>query len=416
MLKLLASYNDELAKVVLGNAPYNSQCTSGLIQKEILSIIANNVRKHIRNEVGDSYFCVMIDEARDESKQEQMAIVLRFVDKDGLIRERFLTLVHVYDTCSLTLKTNLWNQLLHYQFDTTKIRGQGYDGASNMRGEWNGLQALVAKDCPYAYYVHCFAHRLQLVLVASSREVISVHQFFTKLTSIINVVCASSKRHDELQKAKSDHIKCLLELGEIKYGKGKNQVGTIRRASDTRWGSHFNSVCSLIDMYDATFVVLQSIIKDGCSSQRGDADAAYGYMISFEFVFILHLIKEIMGMTNTLSKALQKKNQDIGNAISLVSATKESLNNFRNSGWDSFIEQVIIFSEKHKVNIPDFKAPYKSTRYRPCGQDNQVSVEHYYKVDVFICTLDKQLNEMESRFDDRAMENSYFLFGSKKYL
>ncbi|XP_071719297.1 uncharacterized protein [Rutidosis leptorrhynchoides] len=404
MLKLLASYNDELAKVVLDNAPYNSKFTSGLIQKEILGIIANNVRKHIRSEVGDSYFCVMVDEARDESKKEQMAIVLRFVDKDGVLRERFLNVVHVNDTCSLTLKTNLWNQLLHYQFDTNKIRGQSYDGASNMRGEWNGLQALVANDCPYAYYVHCFAHRLQLALVASSREVIPIHQFFTKLTFIINVVCASSKRHDELQKSKADEIKRLLELGETKTGKGKNQVGTIRRASDTRWGSHFNSVCSLIDMYDATFVVLRSIVKDGCLSQRGDADAAYVYMKSFEFVIILHLIKEIMGMTNTLSQALQNKTQDIGNAIDLVSATKESLNNFRNSGWNNFLEQAIIFSKKHQVDIPDFKAPYKSTRYRPRGQDNQVSVEHYYRVDIFICTLDKQLHEMESRFNDHAME------------
>jgi hypothetical protein len=29
-----------------------------------------------------------------------------------------------------------------------------------MRGEWNGLQALFFKDCPYAYYVHCLAHKL----------------------------------------------------------------------------------------------------------------------------------------------------------------------------------------------------------------------------------------------------------------
>ncbi|XP_071708991.1 uncharacterized protein [Rutidosis leptorrhynchoides] len=390
------------------NAPYNSKYTSGLIQKEILGIIANNVRNHFRNEVCDSYFCVMVDEARDESKQ-QMAIVLRFVDKDGLIRERFLNLVHVYDTCSLTLKQNLWNQLLHYQFDTNKIHGQGYDGASNMRGEWNGLQALVANDCPYTYYVHCFAHRLQLALVSSSKEVIPVHQFFTKLTSIINVVCASSKRHDELQKAKADEIKCLLELGEIKSGKGKNQVGTIRRASDTRWGSHFKSVCSLIDMYDATFVVLRSIIKDGCSSKRSDADAVYEYMKSFECVLILHLINEIMGMTDTLSQALQKKSQDIGNAIvtpsiQLVSATKEKLNNFRNYGWSYLLKQVITFSEKHQVDIPDFNALYKSTRYRPRGHDNQVSVEHYYKVDIFICTLDKQLHEMENRFNDHVME------------
>ncbi|GJU31139.1 zinc finger MYM-type protein 1-like protein [Tanacetum coccineum] len=174
LLKLLASYNVEVANVVLENAPYNAKYTSGLIQKEILSIIANNVRKHIRKEVGDSYFCIMVDEARDESKEEQMAIVLRFIDKDGFIRERFLDIVHVYDTMAVTLKANLWEQLLNYEFDISKIRGQGYDGASNMRGEWNGLQALVAKDCPYAYYVHCFAHRLQLALVAASKEVIPV--------------------------------------------------------------------------------------------------------------------------------------------------------------------------------------------------------------------------------------------------
>jgi hypothetical protein len=60
----------------------------------------------------------------------------------------------------------MWRQLLHYQFDVSKIRGQGYDGASNMRGEWNGLQALVLKDCPYAYYVHCFAHRSFFILLS----------------------------------------------------------------------------------------------------------------------------------------------------------------------------------------------------------------------------------------------------------
>nr|KAJ0223027.1 hypothetical protein LSAT_V11C200069900 [Lactuca sativa] len=135
LLKLLASYNDEVANVILEKAPYNSKYTSREIQNEILSIIANKVQKHIRSEVGDSYICVMVDESRDESKKEKMAIVLRFVDAEGIIRERFLDLVHVRDTLSLTLKTNIWRQLLHYQFDVSKICGQGYDDASNMRGE-----------------------------------------------------------------------------------------------------------------------------------------------------------------------------------------------------------------------------------------------------------------------------------------
>ncbi|GJR05945.1 zinc finger MYM-type protein 1-like protein [Tanacetum coccineum] len=87
LLNLLASYNDELANLVLDNAPYNSKYTFGKIQKEILGIIAKEVRKRICTEVRDSYFCVMVDESRDESKKEQMAIVLRFVDTNGVIQE-----------------------------------------------------------------------------------------------------------------------------------------------------------------------------------------------------------------------------------------------------------------------------------------------------------------------------------------
>ena len=46
----------------------------------------------------------MVDEARDESKKEQMAIVLRFVNDERLIKECFLDPIHVSDTTTLTLK------------------------------------------------------------------------------------------------------------------------------------------------------------------------------------------------------------------------------------------------------------------------------------------------------------------------
>ena len=39
--------------------------------------------------LGFLFFFLIVDEARDESKREQMAIVLRFVDKDGHVQERF---------------------------------------------------------------------------------------------------------------------------------------------------------------------------------------------------------------------------------------------------------------------------------------------------------------------------------------
>jgi hypothetical protein len=140
-------------EVVLENAPRNAKYISSDVQKEILSIIARKVQKSVREEIGNSKFCIMVDEARDESKKEQMAIVLRFVNKEGLIKERFLDLVHVKDTAALTLKNSICAVLSDNSLNIQDIRGQGYDGASNMRGEWNGLKALVLNECPYAYYI-----------------------------------------------------------------------------------------------------------------------------------------------------------------------------------------------------------------------------------------------------------------------
>jgi hypothetical protein len=56
-----------------------------MIQKEILPIFSTKVNEAVHKEIGNSKFCILVDEARDESMKVQMAIVLRFVDKDGFV-------------------------------------------------------------------------------------------------------------------------------------------------------------------------------------------------------------------------------------------------------------------------------------------------------------------------------------------
>ncbi|KAL7124855.1 hypothetical protein ABFS83_14G077000 [Erythranthe nasuta] len=125
LVKLLTRYNDKVSETVLEKASHNAKYTSGEIQKEILHIIAT----------------------------KQMALVLRFVNKVGVLQERF------FEICELS------TIISHHALSVDNLRGQGYDGASNMR-------------------------------VTAFREVILVHQFFTKLDSIVNIVGASTKRND----------------------------------------------------------------------------------------------------------------------------------------------------------------------------------------------------------------------------
>ncbi|XP_075507303.1 uncharacterized protein LOC142544109 [Primulina tabacum] len=249
MLKLLGKWNASIGDVILDKAPGNARYTSPEVQKEILHIIA-----------------------KDVSNKEQMAIILRFVNAYGFLRERFFQIVHVHDTTAATLKKEICDVLTIYNLEIHNMRGQGYDGASNMSGAFNGLQALFLKDCPYAYYVHCFAHRLQLALVAAAEKEISIWLFFSNLTTIVNLVTSSSKRNAGLQSCQVNEIARSIVVGERETGRGANQIGTLQRVGTTRWSSHFDSILSLIDMYDATINVLENIIIDGTStSMRGEA-------------------------------------------------------------------------------------------------------------------------------------------------
>ncbi|KAM2473505.1 hypothetical protein PS1_006330 [Malus domestica] len=128
-----------------------------------------------------------------------MAMVLRYEDDNGHIIERFVGIQHVTDTTSSSLKDATDTFFSRNGLSISKLRGQGYDGASNMRGELNGLKTKILREQPCAYYVHCFAHQLQLALVAVAKKNIDIASFFATANSVVNHVGASCKRRDLLR-------------------------------------------------------------------------------------------------------------------------------------------------------------------------------------------------------------------------
>ncbi|KAI5327257.1 hypothetical protein L3X38_026653 [Prunus dulcis] len=370
LLQFLADHDEKVKAVVLENAPGNLKLIAPSIQKDLVNSCAKETIDLILSDVKDRYFSIMVDEARDVSIKEQMAMMLRYVNDKGQIIERFVGVQHVTDTTSSALKEAIDEFFSSANLSFSKLRGQGYDGASNMRA-----------------------------LVAVAKKNIDVNSFFTTANSLVNVVGASCKRRDALRAQYQEELVRAFEDDCLITGWGLNQERTLKRAGDTRWNSHYGTLISIISMFPSVVNVLQMIVDDKPNDSSGEAYKLWREIQSFEFVFHLFVMKAILGITNTLSLALQKKDQDIVSAMNLVKTCKENLQLMRDNEFEELVEQASSFCYKHDIIVPtmdeEYVIPGRSRRNAPMKTNY-----HRYRVEIFIHVIDGQLAELNDRFNE----------------
>uniref|UniRef100_A0A0D3EB51 TTF-type domain-containing protein n=1 Tax=Brassica oleracea var. oleracea TaxID=109376 RepID=A0A0D3EB51_BRAOL len=337
LLKYTARQNEAVKKVVLHNAPKNNQMPSPPIQKDIAHCFPEEVTKSVIQEINNDVFGLLVDESADVSDKEKMAVVFRFVDKFGLVKERFIGISHVKDTSSLTLKYAIDALFAKHGLSLKKVRGQGYDGASNMKGEFNGLRSLILKESRSAYYVHCFAHQLQLVVVAVAKKHVEVGEFFDMVHVRLNAVGASCKRKLILTESNRKRMEEGISKGTIKTGTGLNQDLSLKKPGNTRWGSHYKTLLRLGEMFPCIIEVLEHIQTEGMDgSKRQQAFGLLKYFHTFDF----------------------KRDQEILNAVSLVGSTKRQLQKLKDEGWENFVATVYSFSENNKTEVLDMEEEF----------------------------------------------------------
>ncbi|XP_009630186.2 uncharacterized protein [Nicotiana tomentosiformis] len=191
-----------------------------------------------------------------------MALVFRYVNKEGEVIERFIGIVYVSNTSSMSLKKAICSFLSDHSLSPTQIRGQGYDGASNMQGELNGIKTLIMNESPSAYCIYCFAHQLQLTLVALAKKHSDVDDFFCIVANVLNIVGASFKLRDLLREHQVEKLEELLKSGEVHTGRGLNQERGLQRPGDTHWGSHYKILDNLIVLFPSIIHVLEFTARE----------------------------------------------------------------------------------------------------------------------------------------------------------
>ncbi|PIA28631.1 hypothetical protein AQUCO_06800059v1 [Aquilegia coerulea] len=170
----------------------------------------------------------------------------------------------VPDATSTSLKASLGEFFGKHALSFMRLGGQGFDGASNMQGQFNGLKTLILNENKSAIYVHCFAHQLQLALVHVVKDIKEIASFFTSVSNIVNVVGVSCKRMDNLRNKQAAKVFMQLKSGELSSGKGLNREIGLKRPSDTRWGSHYGTLVNFIVIFSSVVEVLDEQMREGC--------------------------------------------------------------------------------------------------------------------------------------------------------
>ena len=78
-----------------------------------------------------------------------------------------------------------------------------------------------------------------------------------------------------------------------------------------------------------------------------------GKMECFSFVFMMKLMLQILRITNELSLLLQRKDQNVVQAMSLVVDVRTRFINLRNDGWEPLLEEATTFCLANDIPIPN---------------------------------------------------------------
>jgi len=214
LLKLLAVHDDALRKHLEAPA---LRCATQLFpqtQNELVKVMGKHIiLQGILNELKSAKFYTILADEVTSHNAEHLAICARYVDKNKDVREEFLTVLGLERITGEKIAEGILDFLKENNVPAVNMRGQGYDGASNMSSCRVGVQARIRQEAPLATYVHCNGHCLNLV-ISKSCALPQVHNVLDRLRKNCRYFLNSPKR--------SGVLEMIIQHNVIDTGRGKH--------------------------------------------------------------------------------------------------------------------------------------------------------------------------------------------------
>ena len=259
---------------------------------ELVEAMATEVRHQIKDQIERAgMYSILIDECKDNAGHEELSTCFRFVNDEGEVQERFYELTRLKETDANTIVKEGVLPTSEQFASLSTLLALGADGASVMSGCYEGVAAKLKRSYPWLLYVHCAAHRLNLIVVEYFRTVKSasnVIKIYKSLHTIFNVAS-----HREIFEAMQRDIH------------PKEHIMAASSLTEVRWACKFEGVNTIVRRFQAILMSLQKISSTN-SSQADSAAGLYHRILLGKFVVCLCFVHKVLSILNGLSKFMQE--------------------------------------------------------------------------------------------------------------
>ncbi len=309
----------------------------------------------------------------------------------GTVKESFLHFEAAERLDAAGLTERIIHILERYGLDyRSNLDGQAYDGASVMSGKHSGVQSRIKEVAKQAFYVHCNAHCLNLVLVDTVKAVPQAGCFFTVLQRLYSFMSGSYV-----------HNKCLNVQKEMFDSTPRE----LQKLSDTRWACQHMACNTVLKRLPAVIRVLEEISEENSGDRTVDAHGLLA-QIDLEFIGLLVTFTELFGETKCLSDILQSPSLDLGSALDLIEALMHRFHNYRDESYFEGLWKDVL-NTAEQSNIETEPAPKRKTKpssklqgYVTMSQlaGRSESTKDNFRTSIFYPVLDTILSELNKQF------------------
>ena len=254
----------------------NRSYISKTSQNKMIKCFGQVISETIVNDIKESkFFTIIADEAAYSSHKEQMALVLRFVDKNMDIREEFIAFLQCkWGLSGENLAKLLLGALNDLDLPIEDCRGQGYDGAGSVAGCVKGLAAHILRLNPKALYTHCYSHRLNLS-ICDTLSIIEVTKMLKHVKEVTNFINISQTRNMPFEEAVHDSSETDSK---------KTRLPDICR---TRWVERIKG----LDTFEELFVPVFNLLDDMSNGNYNSSLRTDSHLLCFQVFLNLSLLQ-----------------------------------------------------------------------------------------------------------------------------